>query len=166
MSQQIHHDGLGGSITILEHGDAVAPMRFRMCMPRGFGPPAAERHPRQREEFRVLRGTLDLGIIDGARVLLRAGDTFSLPAGKYHRPLNGGDDELEFEATLTPGLDAAEMFASLYAATREHAGIARFVQVAGVFQRHSATLTFAWPVQLVMRFASTLFGPARSALST
>lgn len=88
-------------------------------MPRGFGPPAAERHPRQREEFRVLRGTLDLGTIDGARVLLRAGETFSLPAGKYHRPLNAGDDELEFEATLTPGLDAAEMFASLYAATRE-----------------------------------------------
>ncbi|HEX3346397.1 MAG TPA: cupin domain-containing protein [Polyangiaceae bacterium] len=81
MTTQTHEDGLGGSITILEPGSETAPMRFRMNLPRGFGPPAAECHASQTEDFRVVRGTLDLGKIHGKRVILRAGETFHVPAG-------------------------------------------------------------------------------------
>jgi hypothetical protein len=52
-----HEDGQGGSITILEHGSATTPMRFRMILPN-VGPPAAECHPSQAEDYTVLRGTL------------------------------------------------------------------------------------------------------------
>ena len=150
MTTQTHEDGLGGSITILEHGSETAPMRFRMILPKGFGPPAAEYHPSQTEDYRILRGTLDLGKIGGKRVLLRAGDTYHLPAGTYHLPLNGGDDELEFEATLTPGRVSADMFAALYQVTREHRGLAQFARVAMVMRQFTRVITFSAPVAAVM----------------
>ncbi len=145
-----YEDGLGGSITILEEGDATAPMRFRMLLPPGFGPPAPERHPLQREDFTVLRGTLDLGKVEGRRLRLSAGETFTLHAGTYHKPANAGDGELEFEATLTPGLDSAAMFAALYTATREHTGLGQFARVAMVFRKHQRTISFPPPVRGVM----------------
>lgn len=151
-----YEDGLGGRITILDEGDHQAPMRFRMVLPRGFGPPAPERHPHQREDFRVLRGTLDLGRVNGSSVVLREGDTYTLPAGTYHLPSNGGDGELEFEATLHPGLDSAAMFAALYTATREYRGLARFARVALVFRRHRRTISFPAPVRAVMATVATV----------
>jgi mannose-6-phosphate isomerase-like protein (cupin superfamily) len=160
-SARTYEDGLGGHITILEAGDAHAPMRFRMLMPVGFGPPAPECHPTQREDFRVLRGTLDLGKVNGERVVLQAGDTFTLPAGTYHLPSNAGDGDLEFEATLTPGLDAAAMFASLYEATRAYSGLGRFARVAMVFRRHRRTISFPTPVAMAMGVVASgarLFG--------
>lgn len=156
-----HEDGMGGSITILEHGSATAPMRFRMILPKGFGPPAPECHPSQTEDFTVLRGTFDLGVIDGKRVLLKAGDTFHLPAGVYHLPANGGDDELEIESVLTPGLEMGDMFTGLYAAFREHRGFARFVRVSMVFNRYTTSIRFKAPVRAAMSVVAAtarLFG--------
>jgi len=145
-----YEDGMGGSITIHEPGDATRPLRFRMRLPKGFGPPAPEHHPAQREDFRVLEGTLDLGTIDGKHIVLEAGETFTLPAGASHLPRNGGNGELVFEATLTPGLDAAEMFAALYTVTREHTGLSRFARQAAVFMRHTGAISFPLPVRTAM----------------
>ena len=150
MTTQTHEDGLGGSITILEPGSETAPMRFRMILPKGFGPPAAEYHPSQTEDFRVLRGTLEVGKIDGKRVLLHAGDTYHVPAGTYHLPRNGGNDELEFESTLTPGRVSADMFVALYQVTRDHRGLAQFARVAMVMRRFTRVITFSAPVRAVM----------------
>jgi mannose-6-phosphate isomerase-like protein (cupin superfamily) len=150
MTTQTHEDGHGGSITILEPGSETAPMRFRMIAPKGLGPPAAECHPSQTEDYRILRGTLDLGKIDGKRVLLRAGDTYHLPAGTHHLPMNRGDDELEFEATLTPGRVSADMFAALFQVTRDHRGLARFARVAMVMRKFARVITFSAPVSAVM----------------
>ncbi len=151
-----YEDGLGGRIVILEPGDAMSSMRFRMVLPKGFGPPAPERHPSQREDFRVLRGTLDLGKVSGKHVVLRASDTFSLPPNTYHLPANAGNEELEFEATLTPGLDAAAMFQSLYTETRTHTGLARFARVALVFRRYRRTISFPLPISAFMSVAAGL----------
>jgi uncharacterized cupin superfamily protein len=150
MTIQTHEDGLGGSITILEPGSETALMCFRMILPKGFGPPAAECHRSQTEDFHVLRGTCDLGKIGGKRVILRAGDTYHLPAGTYHLPKNGGDDELEFESTLTPGRESAAMFSALYQVTREHRGPAQFARVAMVMRRFARVITFSAPVSAVM----------------
>lgn len=174
MTIQTHEDGHGGSITILEPGSETAPMRFRMVLLQG-GPPAAEYHPSQSEEFRVLRGTLDLGMIDGKRVILRAGETLHIPAGTYHLPKNGGDDELEFEATLTPGRVSADMFAGLYQITREHRGLAQFARIALLMRKFTRVITFSTPVAAVMCVVAglaRLFGvrleaePARPERST
>lgn len=151
-----HDDGLGGSITILEQGSERAPMRFRMVMPKGMQPPAPECHPTQTEDFTILRGTLDLGMVDGRHVVLRAGDTFHLPAGVYHHPSNKTDDELEFEAVLTPGLESAEMFTDLYTVMREHRGLGQFARVAMVFRHHRRTITFKPIVTFAMRVVAAV----------
>jgi mannose-6-phosphate isomerase-like protein (cupin superfamily) len=149
-------DGLGGSLTIFEHGSATTPMRFRTVMPKGLGPPAPEHHPSQTEDFIVLRGVLDLGIVQDRHVVLRAGDTFHLPAGVYHHPANAGDDELEFDAVLTPGLESGDMFIDLCAVMREHRGIARFARVSMVLQRDAKMISFKPPVRMVMRIVAAL----------
>lgn len=167
-----HEDGQGGHITILEHGSATAPMRFHMILPKNGGPPAPECHPSQTEDFKVLRGTLDLGVIDGKRVLLKAGDTFHLPAGVYHQPNSGGDDDVEFEAVLTPGLESADMFTNLYAVFRERRGLARFAGVSLVLHRYTRSIRFKAPVRAVMAIVSVIarfsgFGtlPARGSFT-
>lgn len=151
-----HEDGLGGSIIILEHGTTTAPMRMRMRMPKGMGPPAPECHPAQTEDFKILRGTLDLGIIDGKRVRLNAGDTYHMPAGVYHLPANGGDGELEFEALLSPGLESADMFTALYTAMREHRGLGRFALVATVFVHYARVIHFRAPIRTVMKVTAAI----------
>ena len=136
-------------------------MRFRMTLPKDMGPPAPECHPSQTEDFTVLRGTLDLGVIGGKRVVLKAGETFHLPAGVYHLPANGGDGELEFEAVLTPGLESGAMFTDLYAVLSEHRGLAQFARVAIVFRRYTKAIHFKAPVRAVMSVvaaAARLFG--------
>lgn len=83
-------------------------------------------------------------------MLLRAGDTYHLPAGTYHLPMNGGDDELELEATLTPGRESAAMFAALYQVTRDHRGLAQFARVAMVMRKFARVITFSAPISAVM----------------
>lgn len=161
-----HEDGLGGSITILEYGNHIAPMRFRMILPRGLAPPASECHPSQTEDFKVLRGTLDLGVIDGQHVVL-AGDSYHLPAGVYHLPRNPGDTDMEFEAVLNPGLESADMFTDLYAVVREHRGLGRISRAAMVFRRYSRAIHFKAPVRAGMAVVAAiarLFGVKLAAL--
>ena len=153
-----YEDGLGGRMTILEQGSATTPMRFRALMPKGMGPPAAECHPRQTEDFTVLRGTLDLGVVEGRHVVLRAGDAFHLPAGVYHLPANPGDDELEFEAVLTPGLESGAMFADLCAVMRDFRGLGRFARVSMVFRRYAKLISFKPPVRVVMMIVAVMAG--------
>lgn len=153
-----HDDGLGGSITILEHGSETAPMRFRMVMPKGMGPPAPECHPSQTEDFTVLRGTLDLGVVDGRRVVLKTGETFRLPAGVFHLPACGADGEVEFEGVLTPGLESGDMFTELYTVMREHRGVGQFARVSMVFLRHARAIEFKAPVRAAMKVAAAIAG--------
>jgi hypothetical protein len=152
-----HEDGQGGSITILEHGSTTAPMRFRFIVPKGgTRPPAPECHPSQTEDFTVLRGAFDLGVIDGKRIILKAGDTFHLPAGVYHLPANGGDDEMEVESVLTPGLESGDMFTDLFAVLRAHRGLAQFARVSVVFRRYATSIHFKAPVRAVMIVAAAI----------
>lgn len=150
-------DGKGGSITILDWGSATTPMRYRMVLPQGFGPPP-ERHPSQTEHFRVISGVFDLGDVNGRHVELRAGETFFLPAGVLHRPLNKYAEPAEFEATLTPGLASAAMFRSIYTTVRTHHGIAFALRMALIIDRHRAELEFMRPVRIALRL---LAGVAR-----
>lgn len=143
-------DGRGGSITILEEGSATTPMRYRMVLPQGLGPPP-ERHPHQTEHFRVISGMFDLGYINGKRVELRAGQTFTLPAGTVHRPMNHHAEPAELEATLTPGLASAAMFRSTYAAIRTQRGIGFALRMALIIARHPAEVKFTPSVRIPMR---------------
>jgi mannose-6-phosphate isomerase-like protein (cupin superfamily) len=149
-SPRVFEDGHGGRIIILEEGSATRPMRFRTFMTRGVSPPP-ERHPNQREEFRVISGTLDLGMVNGKHVELRAGETLTLPAATFHRPGNRFDEPVEVEATLTPGLRSARMFESIYRVLREHRGLGMALRMALVFDRHRQEIEFPLPVLAALR---------------
>lgn len=136
-----HESSGGGSITILEPGSATTPMRFRMTAGRGVAPPAAECHPSQTEDFKVISGTLRLGVIDGVDVVLRAGDTYHLPAGVRHLPT--AEPGTVFEATMTPGLETADMFADLFEVFREHEGFGKIVRIAMVLRRYESNISFS-----------------------
>lgn len=79
---------------------------------------------------------------------------------------NAGDDEVEFEATLSPGRDAASMSVELYTATREHRG--QFARVMMTFWHYRNTISFPLPVRLVMMVVATLAreGASVAALRT
>jgi quercetin dioxygenase-like cupin family protein len=149
-----HESGSGGSMTILERGSATTPMRFRMVAGKGVAPPAPECHPSQSEDFNVISGTLDLGMVDGKHVVLKAGDTFHIPAGVPHLP--NADEGCVFEATLTPGLETADMFAGIYKATREHVGFGRFVRIAIVMRQYRTNICFSPQVNAVMAVVATV----------
>lgn len=151
-----YEDGMGGRIEILAEGDEDAPLRFRMVLPRGFGPPAPECHPHQREVITVLRGTLDLGTVSGRPVVLNEGESFTIEPGVMHLPANRTDEELEFEATVTPGRTSAEMFARLYDVTREHRGLGQVARQALVFRQHRDVIRFPAPVSLAMAALAAL----------
>ena len=50
-------------------------------------------------DFRILRGKLSLGKVEGRDVVLAAGDTFTLPAGVFHKPATVGEEPVEFAHT-------------------------------------------------------------------
>lgn len=150
-------DGNGGSITILKEGSATQPMHYRMVLPKGFGPPS-ECHPSQEEHFRIISGVLDLGYVNGQRVELRAGQTFTLPAGVLHRPQCLYAEPAEFEATQTPGLGSANMFRSIYTTVANHRGLSMALRMALIIERHRAELRFTLPVRIPVRL---LAGVAR-----
>jgi quercetin dioxygenase-like cupin family protein len=145
----VHDDGHGGNITILEEGSATAPMRYRMVLQQGLGPPP-ERHPNQKEHFRMISGVLDLGYVNGKRVQLSAGETFFLPAGAFHHPRNNHPEPAVFEATLTPGLATAAMFRSTYTTVRTQRGVGYALRMALIVEHHRAEIGFAKPVQTVL----------------
>jgi mannose-6-phosphate isomerase-like protein (cupin superfamily) len=58
-------------------------------------------HPRQRERFEVLAGTLEL-TVNGEQHLLGPGDSFTVTPGARHLPRNAGDGELRFVAEVSP----------------------------------------------------------------
>jgi mannose-6-phosphate isomerase-like protein (cupin superfamily) len=146
-----HEDGAGGYIEILEFGDDTAPCRYRMLQSPGVGPPAKEYHPNQEESFHVLRGTLDLGTIDGARVLLGPGDRFVLPTAVPHLPAAANGEVVEYEATLSPGLSMAQVFEALFRAEREHRGPGKGMRIALTLEAHRDSMRLNQPFATLMK---------------
>jgi mannose-6-phosphate isomerase-like protein (cupin superfamily) len=145
-----YEDGAGGYIEIFELGDSTAPCRYRMRQSPGVGPPASEYHPSQHEAFDVLRGTLDLGVIDGQRVRIGPGERFELPPSVPHLPSAAGGEPVEYEATLTPGLSMAQVFEALFRAEREHRGLGKVMRIARTLAAHRDTMRLTQPFSTVM----------------
>ena len=127
-----------------------------MVAGKGMAPPAPECHPSQTEDFKVISGTLDLGMVNGKHVVLKSGETFHLPAGVAHHPLAA--EGCVFEATLTPGLEMADLFAGLFEAAREHKGFGRFIRIAMLMRQHRTNITFSPAINAVMAVVATVAG--------
>ena len=150
--------GADGRLTILEEGDDTTPLRATMVMGPGMGPPAPEHHPEQTEAFTVLRGRLDLGMVDGRHVVLSPGETMTIPPGTDHQPRAADDQEVEFEFTLTPGYDHAALFRALFNTARDHRGLARVVRFARLFQRFRHIIRFGRAFSMVLASMAAVAG--------
>jgi quercetin dioxygenase-like cupin family protein len=150
--------GADGSLSIFEEGDETAPLRATMVMGPGMGPPAPEHHPEQTETFTVLRGRLDLGVVDGRHVVLSPGESLTIPPGTDHQPRAADDQEVAFEFTLTPGYDHAELFRALFFTAQDHRGLGRIVRFARLFRRFRHIIRFRRAFSMVLASMATVAG--------
>jgi quercetin dioxygenase-like cupin family protein len=70
------------------------------------------RHLHQSETFEVIDGAITVRIGRSAHVV-RAGETFHVPAGVAHTFVNHSDEEAHFRATFTPPMRLQELFTEL-----------------------------------------------------
>ncbi|BDP43665.1 hypothetical protein DAETH_36340 (plasmid) [Deinococcus aetherius] len=75
-------------------------------------------HPRQRELFTVVSGTLGVRV-GGKERLVAAGEAVEVPPGAPHTYWNAGGSELHHVVTLEPALDHETFFESVYGLARE-----------------------------------------------
>lgn len=75
------------------------------------GLPPEHVHPRQRERFEVLDGTIR-AVIDGTERRYGQGETFEVPAGTSHTMTAEGPARVRWE--VRPALRTAEFFESLH----------------------------------------------------
>ena len=100
----------GGEVVRIEAVAAPGPRRRPMSA-----------HPSQRERFEVLAGTMEL-TVDGERHMLGPGDSFTVPAGARHLPLNVGDGELRVVGELRPAGRFEEFLAQITAVNNSGRG--------------------------------------------
>ena len=79
----------------------------------GGGRPPKHHHPSQDEHFGVHEGELTVEAGDGPPVVLRAGDTFAIPARTVHRMWNSGDTQARATWEVRPARRTAEMFETM-----------------------------------------------------
>jgi quercetin dioxygenase-like cupin family protein len=76
--------------------------------------PGAHVHPRQEERFEVLEGRMKfkLGL---KTIVAEAGETVVVPAGRVHKFVNAGDEDVHARVTVTPALDMEDLFTTTVA---------------------------------------------------
>jgi quercetin dioxygenase-like cupin family protein len=77
------------------------------------GKPPKHHHPSQDEHFEVLEGELTIEAGGGGPVVLRAGDTFDIPAKTVHRMWNSGEGQARATWEVRPSQRTAEMFETM-----------------------------------------------------
>lgn len=144
-------DGQGGCIVLGPELPPHEPFRFRITLPPGQGAQGYESHPFQEERYRVLSGAIDLGVMDGRRVVVKAGETFTMAPGTLHQPRNRGSEPCVFESVLTPGLQSRRLFGDMYRTLARHrSGPGLALRMALLIQRHPQEIRFHAPLRVAM----------------
>ncbi|WP_051222554.1 cupin domain-containing protein [Conexibacter woesei] len=76
--------------------------------------PLAHRHPSQDEHFVIEEGELQ-AVVDGAEIVLRAGDTLDVPAGTVHAMWSTAPGVTRAVWQVRPALRTAEMWTEVTA---------------------------------------------------
>lgn len=94
------------------------------------GLPPEHLHPRQRERFEVLEGTIR-AVVDGTERRYGPGETFEVPAGTPHAMAAEGPSRVRWE--VRPALRTAEFFERLYGGDRASRPPEFFVELLAEF---------------------------------
>src|SRR5436190_10998695 len=71
--------------------------------------PGMHVHPKQEERFEVVAGMMEFRL-GRRKIVARAGDVVTVPAGRAHKFANGGDEEAVCRVTVTPALKMEQLF--------------------------------------------------------
>lgn len=119
--------------------------------------PPAHFHPRQEEQFEVLRGVI-VANIGGTTQTYKPGDTFTIPAGVVHWMYNDSPDMGEVRWQIRPALRTEAFFEALWQLQHEAAANKReptLLETAVILQAHEEEFRLATMPGAVQRL---LFG--------
>lgn len=86
--------------------------------PPGFDGIPSHRHQKQDEVFTVIQGKLGTEV-NGTTHIFEVGETATILANTTHRWWNAGDEEVRFQAVITPALHFMEIIGCIYRSANE-----------------------------------------------
>ena len=123
--------------------------------PKGNGPPA-HIHFQELEEGVVKAGLLGAEV-GNQKIVVRAGESTTFPAGVVHRWWNAGEDLLEFSGRAIPAVDLDRYLQAVFAVLNASAsGRPSIFYIAHVAWRHRHTQVLMMPPPAVQRIVFPL----------
>ena len=125
-------------------------------LPPGANGPPLHVHFHEREEGRVIAGTLGAEV-GTEKITVPTGGTAVLPTGIPHRWWNAGDDLLEFSGQVVPAVDLDRYLQAVFAVLNASAsGRPSIFYMAHIFWRHRHTQAVMVPPPVIQRIAFPL----------
>lgn len=132
------------------------------CTPGAPGTPM-HRHPKQRETFEVLSGSLGIDD-DGKKIVLRTGEKYSVSPDSAHRFYNASaDEEVRVIVDLEPALKTEFFFETMYALARQgktgrNALPSNPLQFAAIMHEYEGEMLAVGPPVFVQSFLAKIVG--------
>jgi mannose-6-phosphate isomerase-like protein (cupin superfamily) len=123
---------------------------------------AAHVHPKQKERFEVLAGTV--GFWCGREeVIAGPGDRITVPAGIAHKFWNAGEDEARFMCEVRPALGFERLLATMFALARDgkvnRKGMPNKLRLAVIANHHREDVLLPFPPAWMQRAALAMGAP-------
>jgi mannose-6-phosphate isomerase-like protein (cupin superfamily) len=117
--------------------------------PGGEGPPE-HYHPIQHETFEVIKGELNL-IVDGKKMVLKAGEKYTVPPNVAHKWWNAGKEELVAIGELRPALKTEQ-------GKTNKQGLPSTLQFAAILNECYGELFIVGPPIIAQKFMAKVVG--------
>lgn len=111
-------------IVIRDRVVGAAPLRWELYLEPGGRVPSSHAHPRQRESFTVLAGSMRF-TVGGRRRTVSAGEQITVEPGTVHAFANPGGDTAHVLVETFPALDMVALLEAAAALAGEQQAIAR-----------------------------------------
>jgi mannose-6-phosphate isomerase-like protein (cupin superfamily) len=140
-------------------GEAVVFETF--VQPDGFVA-AAHVHPKQKERFEILSGTLGLRM-GGEEIFAGPGKKVTIPAGTPHRFWNAGEDEVRFRCEVRPALEFERLIETMFALAADgktnRKGMPNPLRLAVIARAHFDVVRLPFPPAFMQRLGLALGAP-------
>ena len=100
----LRHIGERLTMRRIKTDEGIEELRLTGSLPAHQQGPPLHIHVGEDKYVEVVSGTLS-ALVDGKRLVIKAGDSGHFPKGSVHRWWNDGDEELELRGVVTPAVD-------------------------------------------------------------
>jgi mannose-6-phosphate isomerase-like protein (cupin superfamily) len=123
---------------------------------------AAHVHPKQEEQFEIVSGSLGLNV-GGEEVVVRPGETVTIPAGTPHRFWNAGEDEARFRCEVRPALQFERLLETMFALAADgktnKRGMPNPLRLAVIARAHFDVVRLPFPPAFLQQIGLALGAP-------